>query len=321
MEKSFVMLPPHTETTLSWAARLAQLPTVDVRIARTGDEALLALKDADAAFGTMDPELLAAAGRLTWLQAPEAAPPPGYFFAELVDSAVTVTNFRGVYNDHVATHAVAMALSLARGLTVYRDQQRAHAWTRHLADDDVIHLPQARALIIGVGGIGAEIARMLAAFGTTVDGVDPRRTEPPAGMRRITPPTELDAALAGADIVVLTLPHTPESEGMINRERLGLLPPGAILVNVGRGPTVQLEAVRQALVEGRLRGVGLDVFEEEPLPADHPLWDLPQALITPHVAVVGPEINERRYQVIETNLRRFTAGEPLINVVDKASWY
>jgi phosphoglycerate dehydrogenase-like enzyme len=234
---------------------------------------------------------------------------------------VQVTNFRGIYNDHVALHAVAMLLALARNLHTYMRQQPRGEWTRHLADSAILDLPRSAALVVGVGGIGAEIARMLHALGMRVTGVDPRRTDPVAGMASMHPPAQLDRLLAQADAVVLTLPHTPESEGLIDARRLALMRPHALLVNIGRGATVRLDAVVDGLRAGRLGGVALDVFETEPLPPGHPLWQEPRALLTPHVAVVGPHIPERRLDVLRDNAARFASGRPLRNVVDKALWY
>lgn len=305
-----------------WAPRVAAAaPGLQVSVAHDRAQALRLLAQADAAFGVLDPELLAAAPRLAWLQAPMAAPPAGYFFPELVAHPVQVTNFRGIYNDHVAIHAVAMLLALARGLPRYMRQQPRGEWLRYLADEDVLNLPESTVLVIGVGGIGAEIARMVAAFGSHVIGVDPRRKDMPAGVAAMYAPDALDRLLPLADAVVLTLPHTPQSEGMFDAARLALMRPHALFVNIGRGATVRLDALTDALRNERLGGAALDVFEQEPLPPDHPLWREPRALLTPHVAVVGPHIVERRIAVLCDNARRFDAGEPLCNVVDKALWY
>jgi phosphoglycerate dehydrogenase-like enzyme len=316
------MLPPADEFTEPWARAVAEaVPALRVVVVPDRETALRLLPEADAAFGTLDPELLGGATRLQWLQAPQAAPPAGYFFPELVAHPVQVTNFRGIYNDHVAIHATAMLLALARNLHTYMRQQPRAEWTRHLADSDILHLPGSTALVVGVGGIGAEIGRMLHAFGMHVIGVDPRREEPSAGIAALHRPEVLDELLPQADAVVLTLPHTPESEGLIDARRLSLMRSHALLVNIGRGATVRLDALVEALCGQRLGGVALDVFETEPLPTDHPLWQNPRALLTPHVAVVGPHIPERRLAVLRDNARRFAAGQPLINVVDKALWY
>jgi phosphoglycerate dehydrogenase-like enzyme len=322
MSRTFVMLTEPEVPTDEWArAVAAAAPQLRVLVAPDRAGALELLPRADAAFGTLDPQLLARAPRLAWLQAPQAAPPAGYFFPELVAHPVQVTNFRGIYNDHVALHAVAMLLALARNLPAYLRQQERREWIRHLADEDILHLPESTVLVVGVGGIGAEIARMVRALGATVIGVDPRRTDPCAGMEAIFAPERLDALLPLADAVVLTMPHTPETEGLIDARRLALMRPHALLVNIGRGATVRLGPLVDALRERRLGGAALDVFEQEPLPPDHPLWREPRALLTPHVAVVGPYIVQRRLAVLCDNARRFASGQPLANVVDKARWY
>ncbi|MDF2465118.1 MAG: hypothetical protein K0Q43_3353, partial [Ramlibacter sp.] len=236
MSHHLVMLASDDASVEAWAHSVAAAaPGLQVSVAHDRAEALRLLPQADAAFGTLDPELLAAAPRLAWLQAPMAAPPAGYFFPELVSHPVEVTNFRGIYNDHVAIHAVA------RGLPRYMRQQTRGEWTRHLADEDVLNLPESTVLVIGVGGIGAEIARMVAAFGAHVVGIDPRRTDVPPGVTAMFPPDALDKLLPTADAVVLTLPHTPQSEGMFDAVRLALMRPRALFVNIGRGATVRLD--------------------------------------------------------------------------------
>ena len=319
---NFVILPPTDELTGAWAKAVAEAaPALTVQIAPDRKTALRLLPEADGAYGTLDPELLSRAGKLRWLQAPLAAPPAGFFCPELVAHPVQVTNYRGLYNDHVATHAVAMLLSLARNLPLYILQQTTGEWVRHLDDQDILHLPESTVLVIGVGGIGAEISRMVAAFGARVIGIDPRRTDCPEGMQEMHKPVELDRVLPQADAVVLTLPHTPESEAMFDSKRLALMKSTALLINIGRGATVRLDAVTDALRSNRLRGVGLDVFEQEPLPPEHPLWKEERAILTPHVAVVGPYIPERRLALLCENARRFASGRDLINLVDKSLWY
>jgi phosphoglycerate dehydrogenase-like enzyme len=162
---------------------------------------------------------------------------------------------------------------------------------------------------------------MVRALGATVIGIDPRRTQPCDGMEAIFPTARLDALLPRAHAVVLTMPHTPETEGLFDARRFALMRPGALLVNIGRGATVRLDPLVDALREQRLGGVALDVFEQEPLPPAHPLWREPRALLTPHVAVVGPYIVARRLAVLCDNAQRFASGQPLVNVVDKALWY
>ena len=322
MPTTLVMLPPQTPTTRAWASRLtAALPELRVVVAETGDDAARAVVDADAAFGTMPDALLRDARRLRWLQAPQAAPPAGYYTATLIAHPVVVTNFREIYNDHIGAHIMAFVLAFARGFQHYVPRQVRREWRREPDDTGVIHLPDATALIVGVGGIGAEAARLAAAFGMHVMGVDARRREAPPGVLKLDGPDALDALLPLADFVILTVPHTPATEGFMNRARFQRMKRTAFFINIGRGMTTRLDDLVAALRAGEIAGAGLDVFEQEPLPADHPLWTMPGVLITPHTAGHGPFLDDRRLEVLLDNCRRFLAGQLLRNVVDKASWF
>src|SRR5205814_6023335 len=190
-----------------------------------------------------------------------------------------------------------------------------------LETGDVVHLPEATALVVGVGGIGAEAARLLAAFGVTVLATDARRTVAPSGVAELHPPDALEDLLPRADFVILTVPHTPATEGFFSRARFQRMKRTAFFINIGRGMTTRLDDLVEALRAGEIAGAGLDVFEQEPLPADHPLWTMPGVLITPHTAGHGPYLDERRFEILLDNCRRFVAGEPLRNVVDKATWF
>ena len=320
---TLLMLPPQRNTTRAWAARLAAaLPALDVVVAETDADAARVATTAEAAFGTMPPALLRTALALRWLQAPQAAPPAGYYTRELIDHPVVVTNFREIYNDHIGTHIMAFVLAFARGLHLYIPRQLRHEWRPEpLETGGVLHLPDTTALIVGVGGIGAETARLCAAFGMHVMGVDARRREAPPGVLKLDGPDALDSLLPLADFVILTVPHTPETEGFMDRRRFSLMKRGAFFINIGRGLTTRLDDLVAALRTGEIGGAALDVFEQEPLPADHPLWTLPNVLITPHTAGHGPYLDERRFEILLDNARRFLAGQPLRNVVDKARWF
>ncbi len=322
MTFTIVMLPPQSEQTGYWATRLeAEIPGITVRRPADARAAAADLADADAAYGTLPADLLRHAGRLRWLQAPQAGPPPGYFHADLQVHPVVVTNLRATYTEHVATHAVAMVLALARGLPRYAAQQARREWRAYWAPEAVLHLPEATVLVVGVGAVGAEIGQLCVAFGMRVVGTDARRREPAPGFAELHPPEMLDRLLPEADVVVLTVPHTPHTEGLMRAERFALMKPTAYFVNVGRGATVELDDLARALQQGTIRGAALDVFSAEPLPAEHPLWGMENVLITPHVAGAGPYAEERRLGVLLENARRFAAGQPLVNVVDKASWF
>lgn len=319
----FVMLPPQTGTTRAWAARLAaEVPEARVVVAEDADAAAREIVDAEAAFGRLDRELLPKARNLRWLQAPFAAPPAGYYYPELIDHPVRVTNFREIYNDHIGAHILAFVLAFARGLHLYIPRQLRREWKKSpLEHGDVLHLPETTALIVGVGGIGAEAARLLATFGVTVLATDARRTTVPEGVSELHPPEALDALLPRADFVILTVPHTPATEGFFNRARFQRMKPTAFFINIGRGMTTRLDDLVAALQAGEIGGAALDVYEQEPLPTEHPLWTMPNVLLTPHMAGHGPYLDDRRFEIIADNCRAFAAGGPLRNPVDKASWY
>jgi phosphoglycerate dehydrogenase-like enzyme len=322
MPTEFVMLPPQSDKTREWGARLAAaLPELKVIVAENHTHAAGVIAHADAAFGTIPPDLLSRATRLRWLQGPQAAPPAGYYYPELIAHPVHITNFREIYNDHIGAHVMAFVLAFARGLHHYIPQQMRREWKKLPHDTGVIHLPEATALVVGVGGIGSEVARLAAAFGMRVIGVDERRRDAPPGVTELHRGDELDALLQRADFVILTVPHTPETEGFMNRARFQEMKKTAFFINIGRGLTTRLDDLVDALRAGEIAGAGLDVFEQEPLPADHPLWTMPGVLLTPHTAGYGPYLDERRYEIILDNCRRFLAGQPLRNLVDKARWF
>ena len=317
-----VMLPPQTATTKAWAARLAEAePQLSVVVAEDPEQAARELAGAEAAYGTLPASLLKHATRLRWLQAPQAAPPAGFYYPELIAHPAVVTNFREIYNDHIGAHIMAFVLAFARGLHVYLPQQVRREWRPLPHDTGVIHLPEATALIVGVGGIGAEAARLCEAFGMHVIGVDARRREAPPGVSKLDGPDALDSLLPLADFVVLTVPHTPATEGFMHRARFQRMKRSAFFINIGRGMTTRLDDLVATLRAGEIAGAALDVFEQEPLPADHPLWTTPGVLITPHIAGHGPYLDDRRFEILLDNSRRFLAGQPLRNVVDKTSWF
>ncbi len=317
----FVMLPPIDDLRRDWAERLArELPELEVVVAEDDAEAAVELVDADGAYGWVPPEVLPTVEKLSWLQNPDAGPFIGYYYKELIEHPVTITNPRGIYSDHIAHHILMFLLALSRGLPYFVAEQAKGRWNRNARKHGYVNLPDSTVLINGLGGIGAETARLCAELGARVIGVDPRpEHETPA---EVIAPSELDRRLPEADFVVTTVPHTPETEGMWNTQRLALMKKSAYFINIGRGKTAKLDDLVTALESGEIAGAGLDVYETEPLPESHPLWHMENVLLTPHIAVYEAEnIPERRYQLILENARRFLDGRELLNVVDKAKWY
>jgi phosphoglycerate dehydrogenase-like enzyme len=185
----------------------------------------------------------------------------------------------------------------------------------------MIDLPQKTVLIIGVGGAGSEAAELCAALGMRVLGIDPRITERPAGMADLATPDRMADRLGEADFLILTTPETPATVGMFNTTLFAQMKRGAYFINIARGRCVVTADLLEALRSGHLAGAGIDVADPEPLPPNHPLWSMPNVLITPHVAIYGTRYREKWEAMLIENCRRFAAGQPPLNLVDKEKWF
>ncbi len=302
-----------------WPESLKKLiPGIEVTVTNSMDEAMKVIGEIDAAFGDIEPELFQHAKKLRWISAPLANPSPSYFHQALIDSDVEVTNTRGIYNDHIGHHIVSFVLAFARGLPFYAWQQHQHIFKR---GGSTWHLPESTAVIVGVGGVGAEAGRLCHEFGMTVIGVDPRIPEAPPGFAELHRPDALHSVLPKADFLAITVPLTPDTKGMFGKPEFDVLKKGAVVINIGRGQTVVLNDLVDALQSGQVGGAGLDVYDIEPLPAEHPLWDMSNVMMTPHSALTGPYLEDRRSELFLENCMSFDKGEPLKNVVDKAKWF
>jgi phosphoglycerate dehydrogenase-like enzyme len=313
----FLIYPPIDDN------ELAQLQSVagDATLVNAPDEASARthIVDADGMYGRITADLLALARRLRWVQAPMAGVEK-YMFPELTASDVTVTNVAGIYSDQIADHAITHLLMFARGMNIYFRRQLDHHWRQGVR---VLHVSDQTIGIVGLGGIGNEVARRGHALGMRVLAVDAKPRTKPEYVDELWSIDRLDDLLAQADFVVLCVPHTPETEKLITMPRLQRMKPTAYLINICRGIVVDLVDLTNALQAGVIAGAGLDVFEIEPLPTDHPLWEMENVLITPHIAsnFDSPHIPARRIALVRDNLRRFVDGEPLHNIIDKARWF
>ena len=282
------------------------------------------IPEADIAFAaSITPDQLRAAGRLQWVHCP-AAGVGHMLYPEMVQSAVTITNGRGTSADTIAEHVLAVVLALFRRLTTAHARQAQHVW----AQDEIASPPGnrtiagSRVLIVGLGRIGRATAVRMHALGATVIGV---RRQPDAapmpGVDSVHPPDAVQQLLADADIVVLAAPQTMTTKGLIGEAELARMKRDAVLVNVSRGALVDEDALVSALGAGALAGAALDVFRDEPLAPDHPIWDVPNLLVTPHVSGFRHDHWDAVTDLFEVNLRRFERGEQLLNVVDKREGY
>jgi phosphoglycerate dehydrogenase-like enzyme len=283
--------------------------------ADSDDETLARIVDADVVFGaTVRPDQLAAARQLRWIHSP-AAGIANMLFPEMIASSVVITNSRGNSAATIAEHTVGVTIALLRDLPLAIRRQSGRIWAQDEfnAGARIKMLRDCRVLIVGFGSIGREVGRLMAALGATVVGIRKHDQD--------QDPDRLSGELRIADVVVISAPQTQATFHMIGDRELAAMKDGAVIVNVSRGKLIDEAALARTLAEGRLRGAALDVFEHEPLSAASPLWSREDVLITPHVSGFQPRHWPDAAALFADNLRRFEAGQPLINLVDKMAGY
>lgn len=294
---------------------LAQVRTAraeDLADGLRGADILLAWDFTSAALRSAWP----GADRLAWIHTASAGV-DNVLTPEVVTSDVVVTNARGVFETPIAEYVTGLVLMTAKDmLGTWQRQQRAEWQHRET------HSVQRRlAVVVGVGPIGRAVGRMLAAVGLRVRGVGRSRRTSDPDFGEVAPAEDLRAQVADADYVVLAAPLTEQTRGMIDADVLAAMPASAMFVNVGRGELVVEPDLVRALQEGQIAGAALDVFEKEPLPADSPLWSMPNVLVSPHMAADTVGWRDDLAALFVDNLGRWCAGEPLRNVVDKRLGY
>ena len=269
---------------------------------------------ADATFGVCTPEVLAAAQHLEWIQWPAAGVERCVQQPLLHEHHILLTNLQRAAGPSMAEHVIAMMLLLSRHLDYYlREQQQAH-W----AEDgpEAGDLEGKTLLVVGLGGIGTEVARRAHAFGMRVTATRASGRNGPDFVDYVGLPDELAKLARDADYVVNCAPLTPQTGGIFNREFFAGMKRSAYFLSVGRGRSTVTADLTAALTEHRIAGAALDVTDPEPLPPDSPLWRAPNLLITPHVSANSALADEQRYALLRENLRRYAAGEPMLAVVD-----
>ena len=232
-------------------------------------------------------------------------------YARIVERGITLTNGAGTQSMPIAQYVFLMMLHHVKGMAAWEQAQARREWARSPSDE----LTGKTVALLGLGGIGAEVARLAQAFRMRVVGLR-RRQDPVEHVDELLPPEAVGELCARGDFLVICAPLTRQTRGIIGAAELARMKPSAYLINVARGPIVDERALVEALRERRIAGAALDVFEVEPLPPDHELWTLPNVVITPHCSPASPMHIVRGTELFITNLRRYTSGEPLLNVVD-----
>jgi phosphoglycerate dehydrogenase-like enzyme len=283
------------------------------------------LRDAEILFAfSLRPDQFKFARKLRWIHAPTAAVHQ-LLFPELVSSEAVLTNAREVHGPVVAEHVIALIFALAKKIPQAARLQQKRIWGQDAIWNNG---PRPREVagatlgLVGLGSIGRNVARMAAAVGMRVIAAreHPEKGKP-EGVSEVYAPVQLNDLLSQSDYVVMAVPLTEATHGLMNAERLSAMRPDAYLINVGRGPQIEELALADALRKRRIAGAALDVFEQEPLPPESPLWELENLLITPHTAGLTEKLWQRHYAFFSENLRRYLAHEPLLFLVDKKKGY
>lgn len=288
----------------------------------TNETIMKEIVDADALIGNITPEQVRAGKNLKWVAVMSAGVENVLMKSggdDLRDSNIVLTNNKVVQGPEIADHAFALLLALTRDLPLYWGDKQNENWRRQQFKG--IELMGKNAVIIGVGGIGMQIATRAWAFGMNVVGVDPEDRPFSPMIKKIVKPDQLDEVLPDADVVFISAPDTPKSHKMVGMKQFELMKKNSYFIAVSRGGVYEMGGLVKALDEKRLAGAGVDVMDPEPLPAGHALWKFPNAMITPHIAGRSDHDRARMIGTIKENIVRFVDGKPMLNVVDKQKGY
>ena len=288
----------------------------------TAQNVMQEIPDADAFIGEIKPAEVRAGKNLRWVQIMSAGAERVLHRSggnDLRDSNIVLTNNRIVQGPEIADHAMAMLLALTRGLPEFLGHKVKEDWKPQ--NYPGIELDGRTAVVVGLGGIGTQIAFRAWAHGMRVIGVDPKDIPYMPVIAKVVKPDQLDSVLPDADVVFVSAPHTPMSHKMLGPAQFDIMKKGAYFIAVSRGSLYDIDALVNSLQSKRLAGAGVDVTDPEPLPKGHPLWKFENVIITPHIAGRSDKDRDRMVNTIKENIRRFVEGKPLINVVDKQKGY
>ncbi|HMC66214.1 MAG TPA: D-2-hydroxyacid dehydrogenase, partial [Gemmataceae bacterium] len=312
-----IVVPSLMPARLNELKRIA--PEVEFIPVKTTEDAAKVCEDADAVIGFCTADIVKAGKKLRWIQVGHAGVEKD-LSPELISSNIVLTNTQRLYGPTVADQALALLLCLTRGLRdVIPAEVAEAAWRKPKTAQQELH--GKTMLIIGLGGVGTQIARRAHAFGMRVQAIDPKELERPDFIFSIDKPDKMMTLLPKADVVVLACPLTAETRGLIGEPQLKAMKKSAYLINIGRGGIVKTPALVEALEKGQIAGAGMDVTDPEPLPEGHPLWKMANVVISPHIGGQAEGARDRQWRVWRENIRRFVEGERLLCVVDKEKGY
>ena len=299
----------------------SEFPGVDFAFASSEEDQAREIEDADAFMGSPSRETFRAARRLRWMHCPGTGIDKLTAIPEVVDSDVVLTNARGPHAAPMADHVMGMCIAFAHRTNEMVLDQQSRTWDTSKYDRSFVEMEGSTMGIIGLGDIGAAIARRAAAFGMEIYAVDKNPFPAPAGVSAVWGLDNLDDLMALSDWLVIAAPYTSDSRGMIGAEHLALMKPTARVIIISRGGVVDEDALYDALTNNKIAGAGIDAFEIEPLPPDSRWWDLDNVIISPHASALTVEMWEGRREIFRENLRRFLSNQPFLYVCDKTAGF
>ncbi len=316
--KKIVIAPDNAER-LAWFQDAFKGSGVTIVAGHSTAELEKLIVDADALIGTCLPTVIAAGQKLRWVQIINNGIDQCTSIPKIRDGQVILTNMQRVSSSSVSNQAMALVLAIARQIPRAVNGQAQGTWSRDKSS--LLDLDDKTLLIVGLGGIGTQIAERAHVFGMRVIATRNSSHEGPSFVDYVGLSDELPKLIATADFVVNATPLTPETTGLFNAAMFARMKPTAIFINIGRGKSVVTDDLLAALNNGTIGGAGIDVFDPEPLPAGHPLWTAKNILITPHTASNSEMQYDRIWQVMRDNARRYAAGEKLLSPVDVKRGY
>jgi phosphoglycerate dehydrogenase-like enzyme len=308
------------EARLAWFQQAVAGSGVTIVGAHNPQEFKAAAADADAIVGTCRPDVVNVSTKLRWVQTQTAGVEDCVATPAVSDGRVLLTNMQRVSGPNVAEHVMALMLALSRCLPRFNEAQRSERWLAP-SGMPLVDLEGKTLLIVGLGGNGTQIARRANAFGMRILATNVESGHEPDFVAHVGPPEELPKLIQQADVIVNTVPLTPQTTALFDAKMFALMKPAALFINVGRGKSVVTAELVSALEQHHLAGAGLDVVDPEPLPPGHPLWKMPNVIITPHVADSSQQRVQRMWVIMRENLRRYVAGEKLLSLVDVKRGY
>ena len=328
--KKILVLGQSPEVIEDWQSASSKVKIVQV----TQDTVMQEIGDADAFVGSIRPEQVRAGKNLKWVQTTSAGVERVLHLSgsnDLRDSDIILTNNQIVQGPEIADHAMAMLLTLTRDLPYFIENRKKESWEKRRAsflgqdrgheEPWLLELRGRTAVVIGVGGIGQQIAVRAWAHGMRVIGVDPEDIPYTPFIDRVVKPDQFDEVVPEADVIFVSAPHTPLSHKMMGARQFDSMKRGSFFIAVSRGGLYDLNGLVKALDTRRLRGAAVDVTDPEPLPKGHPLWKFENVIITSHIAGRSGQGRDRILGIVKENIRRFADGEPLVNVVGKHKGY